>query len=117
MGNVTSNKNNAPIVINIKDSKLKKLIKDLKQNSESFKKSKIESLEEMDKNEYKLNFINLQNEINNELINIRKSISNNTNMREYSKSTIKLRKYLFEIQILVKIHFEIIRDKSKLLIK
>ena len=117
MGNVTSNKNNSPIVVNIKYSKLEKLIRDLKHNSESFKKSKIESFEDMDKNEYKINMTNLQNEINNELMNIRKSISNNTNMNEYSKSTIKLRKYIFEIQMLFKIHFEIIRDKSKLLIK
>ena len=117
MGNVTSNKNNMPIVVNIKYSKLEKLIRDFKHNSESFKKSKIDSFEEMDKNEYKINMTNLQNEINNELMNIRKSISNNTNMNEYSKSTIKLRKYIFEIQMLFKIHFEIMRDKSKLLIK
>ena len=111
---VTSNKNNAPIVVNIKYSKLEKLIKELKRNSDNLNKSKIKSYEDLDKNEYMINFINLQDEANKELMNIRKSISSNTtNMGEYTKSTIKLKKYIFEIQTIVKNYFEIVRDKTK----
>ena len=92
---VTSNKNNAPIVVNIKYSKLEKLIKELKRNSDNLNKSKIKSYEDLDKNEYMINFINLQDETNKELMTIRKSISSNTtNMGEYTKSTIKLKKYI-----------------------
>ena len=112
---VTSNKNNAPIVVNIKYSKLEKLIKELKRNTNNLNKSKIKSYEDLDKNEYMINFINLQDEANKELMNIRKSISSNTtNMGEYTKSTIKLKKYIFEIQTIVKNYFEIVRDKTKL---
>ena len=111
---VTSNKNNAPIVVNIKYSKLEKLIKELKRNTNNLNKSKIKSYEDLDKNEYMINFINLQDEANKELMNIRKSISSNTtNMGEYTKSTIKLKKYIFEIQTIVKNYFEIVRDKTK----
>ena len=111
---VTSNKNNAPIVVNIKYSKLEKLIKELKENTDNLNKSKIKSYEDLDKNEYMINFINLQDEANKELMNIRKSISSNTtNMGEYTKSTIKLKKYIFEIQTIVKNYFEIVRDKTK----
>ena len=111
---VTSNKNNAPIVVNIKYSKLEKLINELKKNSDNLSKSKIKSFEELEKNGYMINFINLQDEINKELMNIRKSISSNTtNMGEYSKSTVKLKKYIFEIQNIVKNYFEIIKDKTK----
>ena len=111
---VTSNKNNAPIVVNIKYSKLEKLIKELKRNTDNLNKSKIKSYEDLDKNEYMINFINLQDEANKELMNIRKSISSNTtNMGEYTKSTIKLKKYIFEIQTIVKNYFEIVRDKTK----
>ena len=46
---------------------------------------------------------------------LRKSISNNANdINEYTKSTIKLKSYIFEIQTIVKIYFEIIRNKSTL---
>ena len=111
---VTSNKNNAPIVVNIKYSKLEKLIKELKRNSDNLNKSKIKSYEDLDKNEYIINFINLQDETNKELMTIRKSISSNTtNMGEYTKSTIKLKKYIFEIQTIGKNYFEIIRDKTR----
>ena len=111
---VTSNKNNAPIIVNIKYSKLEKLIKELKRNTNNLNKSKIKSYEDLDKNEYMINFINLQDEANKELMNIRKSISSNTtNMGEYTKSTIKLKKYIFEIQTIVKNYFEIVRDKTK----
>ena len=114
---VTSNKNNAPIVVNIKYSKLENLIKELKRNSDNLNKSNIKSLEDLENNEYKNNFIKVQDNINNELININKSISNNiTNMSEYTKSTIKFKKYIFEIQMIVQNYFEIIRDKSKLFI-
>ena len=117
MGNITSNKSQAPIVVNIKYSKLEKLIRELKRNSDNLNKAKIKSYEEFENNEYKNKFINCQEEINNELINIRKSISNNlTNMSEYTKSTIQLKKYIFEIQIIVKYYFEIIKDKNKFFI-
>ena len=113
---VTSNKNNAPIVVNIKYSKLEKLIKELKRNSDNLNKSKIKSYEDLDKNEYIINFINLQDETNKELMTIRKSISSNTtNMGEYTKSTIKLKKYIFEIQTIVKNYFEIVRDKTNII--
>ena len=69
---VTSNKNNAPIVVNIKYSKLEKLIKELKRNTNNLNKSKIKSYEDLDKNEYMINFINLKDEANKELMNIRK---------------------------------------------
>ena len=114
MGNITTNKTNTSIVVNIKYSKLEKLIKELKINSDNLSKSKIKSLKELEKNEYNNDFIHYQDEVNNELMNIRKSISNNTNnMIEYTKSTIKLKKYIFEIQMIVKNYFEIVRDKCK----
>ena len=117
MGNVSSNKTNVPIVVNIKYSKLEKLIKELKKNSDYLNKSKIKSFEELENNEYKINFNNYQDEINNELMKLRKSISNNANdINEYTKSTIKLKSYIFEIQTIVKIYFEIIRNKSKFFI-
>ena len=117
MGNVSSNKTNVPIVVNIKYSKLEKLIKELKKNSDYLNKSKIKSFEELENNEYKINFNNYQDEINNELMKLRKSISNNANdINEYTKSTIKLKSYIFEIQTIVKIFFEIIRNKSKFFI-
>ena len=117
MGNVSSNKTNVPIVVNIKYSKLEKLIKELKKNSDYLNKSKIKSFEELENNEYKINFNNYQDEINNELMKLRKSISNNANdINEYTKSTIKLKSYIFEIQTIVKIYFEIIRNKSKIFI-
>ena len=115
MGNVSSNKTNVPIVVNIKYSKLEKLIKELKKNSDYLNNSKIKSFEELENNEYKINFNNYQDEINNELMKLRKSISNNANdINEYTKSTIKLKSYIFEIQTIVKIYFEIIRNKSTL---
>ena len=114
MGNVTSNKTNVPIVVNIKYSKLEKLIKELKKNSEYLNKSKIKSFEELENNEYKINFNNYQDEINNEIMRLRQSISNNaSDINEYTKSTIKLKGYIFEIQTIVKIYFEIVRNKSK----
>ena len=114
MGNVSSNKTNVPIVVNIKYSKLEKLIKELKKNSDYLNNSKIKSFEELENNEYKINFNNYQDEINNELMKLRKSISNNANdINEYTKSTIKLKSYIFEIQTIVKIYFEIVRNKSK----
>ena len=117
MGNVSSNKTNVPIVVNIKYSKLEKLIKELKKNSDYLNNSKIKSFEELENNEYKINFNNYQDEINNELMKLRKSISNNANdINEYTKSTIKLKSYIFEIQTIVKIYFEIIRNKSKFFI-
>ena len=117
MGNVSSNKTNVPIVVNIKYSKLEKLIKELKKNSDYLNNSKIKSFEELENNEYKINFNNYQDEINNELMKLRKSISNNANdINEYTKSTIKLKSYIFEIQTIVKIYFEIIRKKSKFFI-
>ena len=117
MGNVSSNKTNVPIVVNIKYSKLEKLIKELKKNSEYLNKSKIKTFDELEKNEYKINFINYQDEINNELMRLRQSISNNANdINEYTKSTIKLKSYIFEIQTIVKIYFEIVRNKSKFFI-
>ena len=116
MGNIASNKIiNVPIVVNIKYSKLEKLIRELKKNSDNLNKSKIKTFEELENNEYKNNFINYQEEINNEIIKIRKSISNNANdINEYTKSTIKLKNYIFEIQTIVKIFFEIVRNKSAL---
>ena len=117
MGNVSSNKTNVPIVVNIKYSKLENLIKELKKNSEYLNKSKIKTFDELEKNEYKINFINYQDEINNELMRLRKSISDNANdINEYTKSTIKLKSYIFEIQTIVKIYFEIVRNKSKFFI-
>ncbi len=118
MGNIASNKIiNVPIVVNIKYSKLEKLIRELKKNSDNLNKSKIKTFEELENNEYKNNFINYQEEINNEIIKIRKSISNNANdINEYTKSTIKLKNYIFEIQTIVQIFFEIVRDKSKFFI-
>ena len=117
MGNVSSNKTNVPIVVNIKYSKLEKLIKELKKNSDYLNNSKIKSFEEFENNEYKINFNNYQDEINNELMKLRKSISNNANdINEYTKSTIKLKSYIFEIQTIVKIFFEIVRNKSKFFI-
>ena len=117
MGNVSSNKTNVPIVVNIKYSKLEKLIKELKKNSDYLNNSKIKSFEELENNEYKINFNNYQDEINNELMKLRKSISNNANdINEYTKSAIKLKNYIFEIQTIVKIFFEIVRDKSKFFI-
>ena len=117
MGNVSSNKTNVPIVVNIKYSKLDNLIKELKKNSEYLNKSKIKTFDELEKNEYKINFINYQDEINNELMRLRKSISDNANdINEYTKSTIKLKSYIFEIQTIVKIYFEIVRNKSKFFI-
>ena len=117
MGNVSSNKTNVPIVVNIKYSKLEKLIKELKKNSDYLNNSKIKSFEELENNEYKINFNNYQDEINNELMKLRKSISNNANdINEYTKSTIKLKNYIFEIQTIVKIFFEIVRNKSKFFI-
>ena len=117
MGNVSSNKTNVPIVVNIKYSKLENLIKELKKNSEYLNKSKIKTFDELEKNEYKNNFINYQDEINNELMRLRKSISDNANdINEYTKSTIKLKSYIFEIQTIVKIYFEIVRNKSKFFI-
>ena len=117
MGNVSSNKTNVPIVVNIKYSKLEKLIKELKKNSDYLNNSKIKSFEELENNEYKINFNNYQDEINNELMKLRKSISNNANdINEYTKSTIKLKSYIFEIQTIVKIYFESIRNKSKFFI-
>ena len=117
MWNVSSNKTNVPIVVNIKYSKLEKLIKELKKNSDYLNNSKIKSFEELENNEYKINFNNYQDEINNELMKLRKSISNNANdINEYTKSTIKLKSYIFEIQTIVKIYFEIIRNKSKFFI-
>ena len=117
MGNVSSNKTNVPIVVNIKYSKLEKLIRELKKNSEYLNKTKIKSFEELENNEYKINFNNYQDEINNELMKLRKSISNNANdINEYTKSTIKLKSYIFEIQTIVKIYFEIVRNKSKFFI-
>ena len=117
MGNVSSNKTNVPIVVNIKYSKLDNLIKELKKNSEYLNKSKIKTFDELEKNEYKINFINYQDEINNELMRLRKSISENANdINEYTKSTIKLKSYIFEIQTIVKIYFEIVRNKSKFFI-
>ena len=113
MGNVSSNKTNVPIVVNIKYSKLENLIKELKKNSEYLNKSKIKTFDELEKNEYKINFINYQDEINNELMRLRKSISDNANdINEYTKSTIKLKSYIFEIQTIFKIYFEIVRNKS-----
>ena len=117
MGNVSSNKTNVPIVVNIKYSKLDNLIKELKKNSEYLNKSKIKTFDELEKNEYKINFINYQDEINNELMRLRKSISDNANdINEYTKSNIKLKSYIFEIQTIVKIYFEIVRNKSKFFI-
>ena len=117
MGNVSSNKTNVPIVVNIKYSKLEKLIKELKKNSDYLNNSKIKSFEELENNEYKINFNNYQDEINNELMKLRKSISNNANdINEYTKSTIKLKNYIFEIQTIVKKFFEIIRNKNKFFI-
>ena len=117
MGNVSSNKTNVPIVVNIKYSKLENLIKELKKNSEYLNKSKIKTFDELEKNEYKINFINYQDEINSELMRLRKSISDNANdINEYTKSTIKLKSYIFEIQTIVKIYFEIVRNKSKFFI-
>ena len=117
MGNVSSNKTNVPNVVNIKYSKLENLIKELKKNSEYLNKSKIKTFDELEKNEYKINFINYQDEINSELMRLRKSISDNAiDINEYTKSTIKLKSYIFEIQTIVKIYFEIVRNKSKFFI-
>ena len=114
MGNANSNKANMPIVVNIKYSKLEKLITNLKECLNNLANEKINSSEELEKCEYNNNFIHFQDEINNELMIIRNSISNDiTNMSDYTKSTIKLKKYIFVIQLIIKKYFEIVKNINK----
>jgi hypothetical protein len=52
--------------------------------------------------------------INEELIKIRNYVLNNSsNINEYTKSNIKLKKYVFDIQEITQEYFEIVKEKTK----
>ena len=112
MGN--ANTNNIQITIDTKYSKLENLIKDFRNNIESLKRVKINSYEDFEKCECNQRILNIQLKINEELIKIRNYvISNSSNINEYTKSNIKLKKYAFDIQEITQEYFEIIKIKTK----
>ena len=60
---------------------------------------------------------NIQIEINNEIIKIRNVVMNNsTNISEYTKSNMKIKKYIFDIQKITQEYFELIKNKTKFFI-
>ena len=112
MGN--ANTNNIQITIDTKYSKLENLIKDFRKNIESLKRIKINSYEEIEKSEFNQKILNIELKINEELIKIRNYVANNSsNINEYTKSNIKLKKYVFDIQEITQEYFEIIKSKTK----
>ena len=112
MGN--ANTNNIQISIDTKYSKLENLIKDFRNNIESLKRVKINSYEDFEKCECNQRILNIEMKINEELIKIRNYVLNNSsNINEYTKSNIKLKKYVFDIQEITQEYFEIIKKKTK----
>ena len=112
MGNATTN--NTQITINTKYTKLENLIKEFNKNVQNLKKIKINSLEDLKKSQYIPKIENIQMEINNEIIKIRNTVLNSSsNINEYTKSNIKIKKYIFDIQKVTQEYFELIRNKSK----
>ena len=112
MGNANAN-NTTHLIINTKYSKLENLIKDFKKNLQIFKNIKINSFEEYEQSESNKNILNIQAEINDELINIRKSLNNCASINEYTKSNIKIKTYIFDIQRITQEYFEVVKKKTK----
>ena len=112
MGN--ANTNNIQITIDTKYSILENLIKDFTKNIESLKRVKINSYEDFEKCECNQRILNIEMKINEELIKIRNYVLNNSsNINEYTKSNIKLKKYVFDIQEITQEYFEIVKEKTK----
>ena len=112
MGN--GNTNNVQITIDTKYSRLENLIKEFRRNIEHLKRIKLKSFDEFEKSEYNQKILNEQLEINNELMKIRNFIFNNTtNINEYTKSNIKIKKYIFDIQKITQEYFEVVKNKNK----
>ena len=112
MGN--ANTNNIQITIDTKYSILENLIKDFTKNIESLKRVKINSYEDYEKCECNQRILNIEMKINEELIKIRNYVLNNSsNINEYTKSNIKLKKYVFDIQEITQEYFEIVKEKTK----
>ena len=112
MGN--GNTNNIQITIDTKYSRLENLIKEFRRNIEHLKRIKLKSFDEFEKSEYNQKILNEQLEINNELMKIRNFILNNTtNINEYTKSNIKIKKYIFDIQKIIQEYFEVVKNKKK----
>jgi superfamily II helicase len=112
MGN--ANTNNIQITIDTKYSILENLIKDFTKNIESLKRVKINSYEDFEKCECNQKILNIEMKINEELIKIRNYVLNNSsNINEYTKSNIKLKKYVFDIQEITQEYFEIVKEKTK----
>ena len=112
MGN--ANTNNIQITIDTKYSILENLIKDFTKNIESLKRVKINSYEDFEKCECNQRILNIEMKINEELIKIRNYVLNNSsNINEYTKSNIKLKKYVFDTQEITHESFEIVKKKTK----
>ena len=112
MGN--ANTNNTQITINTKYTKLENLIRDFNKNVLLLKKAKINTFDELEKSQNNQKINSIQIEINNELIKLRNfAINNSANINEYTKSNIKLKKYVFDIQEITQEYFEIVKKKTK----
>ena len=112
MGN--ANTNNNQITINTKYTNIENLIKDFRKYLDALKSSKIKSFEEYEKSENNKKIKNIQEEINKEIMKLRTStLNNSTNINEYTNSSIKLKKYIFDIQKITKEYFETIKNKTK----
>ena len=112
MGNAHTT--NTHIIINTKYSKLEQLIKDFRKNIETLKKIKIKSFEEYDQSDINQTILNIQKEINDELIKIRNfSINSIANINEYTKTNMKINKYVFDIQRITQEYFEVVKNKTK----
>ena len=115
MGNASTN--NTQITINTKYTKLENLIRDFNKNVLLLKKAKINTFDELEKSQNNQKINSIQIEINNELIKLRNfAINNSANINEYTKSNIKLKNYIFDLQKVTQEYFELIKNKSKFFI-
>ena len=113
MGN-GNNSNKNQITINNRYSKLENLIEQFKTCNEKIKNNKFNSFNDLEKCENNKNIINIQEKLNDEIKNLRTIISNeSSNISEYTKSSMKIKKYIFTIQLIYKDYFEIIKMKTK----
>ena len=107
------NKNNEIINQKLFFKKLEDLIKMFENHLIELEQKEFDTIEELNSFELKVNIDNIQNDINEELINIRKKVNEIKDNKEFNSNQKKLNSLNDKIQNLYVKNSEIIKNKIK----
>ena len=113
MGSGINKENNDIVNQNLLFKKVEDLIKIFDNHLIELEQKEIDTMEELNSLELKINIDNIQNSINEELINLRKKIKEMTDNKELNSNQKRLNIINDKIQNLYVKYSEIIKNKIK----